>query len=120
MPHVVSIQDPWYGGDESPGEYWGADDRREHCSPESLATVGVVTLAALRQISDQLEKIDGLSGRAERRRMEVMEPSEITGEEVEEPAPAPEAGEAPEAAPQPEAAPPAPGPETADPAPESS
>ena len=109
MPRVVLIHDPWYGGDEAPGTYWGGDqDVKEHCSPESLHTVGVVSLAALRRISARLEKVDRLSGRAERRRAETLEPAQITGEAVEE-TPAPE--EATPSGPSPEEAAPS-GPES--------
>jgi len=93
MPRVVALHDPWYGGDEAPGEYAGGEhDVRDHTAPQSLHTVGVVSLAALRDISARLEKVDRLSGRAERVREESAEPPRLTGEPVE-------------AAPEPEAAP---------------
>ena len=125
MPRVVLIHDPWYGGDEAPGEYWGGEqDVKEHCAPESLHTVGVVSLAALRRISARLEKVDRVSGRAGRRRAETLEPAHITGEAVEE---TPPAGEAVQGTPPSEGAieetppsePPPPAPESVEPAPES-
>lgn len=85
LRRVVAISDPWYGGDEPPGEFWGEMDRPEHCSPESLHTVGVVSLGALRRISQQLAKIDRASGRQERIQAEAMEAAPaLTGEAVEE------------------------------------
>jgi len=112
MPRVVLIHDPWYGGDEMPGEYYGgAHDVRDHCAPQSLHTVGVVTLASLRKIAAQLDKIDRVSGRLERRRAESLARPEVVGEPVEDDAPAPSdetaAADVPEeaAAPVPEAMP---------------
>jgi hypothetical protein len=97
MPRVVVLHDPWYGGEEPPGEYWGGEhDTREHCSPESLEAVGVVTLAALRKISARLEKVDLVSGRAARRAAERDAPAELVGEPVEEPTPGPEDAPMPE------------------------
>jgi hypothetical protein len=88
MPRVVWIHDPWYGGDTMPGEYYGGpDDVRDHCAPQSLHTVGVVTLAALRQISARLEKIDHVSGRAERRRAEALERARLEEESIEDTTP---------------------------------
>jgi len=90
MPRVVLIHDPWYGGDEVPGEYHGGEhDVRDHCAPQSLHTVGVVTLASLRQIAAQLEKVDRVSGRLERRRAESLARPEVVGEPVEDDDPAP-------------------------------
>jgi len=87
MPRVVSLVDPWYGGEEPPGEYWGGEaDTVENCAPGSLRTVGVVSLGALRRISAQLERIDRISGRAARRRAEAAEPA---AEESPVPAEAP-------------------------------
>jgi hypothetical protein len=68
---IVSIMDPWYGAQEQPGPHWGtAEDTPERCSPESLGTVGRVAHTALRDISAKLAKIDRVTGRADRRRME--------------------------------------------------
>jgi glutaminyl-peptide cyclotransferase len=62
---IVSIVDTRYGGDQPPGEYAGtADDTIEHCSPDSLETVGVVVLEALDSISQRLIKIDLFTGRS--------------------------------------------------------
>jgi hypothetical protein len=59
---IVSIVDTTYGGDLPPGEYDGtANDTIEHCSPDSLETVGVVVLEALDAISQRLIKIDSFT-----------------------------------------------------------
>ncbi len=56
---VVLITDASYGGDEPPGAYANSeDDTPERCSPQSLATVGMVTLEALERIGERLAKID--------------------------------------------------------------
>jgi hypothetical protein len=56
---AVLITDPSYGGDEPPGTHANSeDDTEEHCSPQSLATVGEVTLEALDRIGERLAKID--------------------------------------------------------------
>jgi len=56
---VLAIEDSAFGGDNPPGIYADTeDDRLEHCSVDSLDTVGIVTLAALESISDRLVKID--------------------------------------------------------------
>jgi hypothetical protein len=108
---VVLLTDPSYGGDEPPGSY-AEEDTPEHCSAESLESVGVVTLSALDRIGERLAKIDRLA-----------EPREET--EAETPVDAAESPVAPEPEPAPESAPapestaePAPAPEPAvDPAP---
>lgn len=89
LPRVVAIMDPWYGGDEPPGLYWGgAEDTPEHCSEESLRAVGETALLALRRITAQLQKVDEVSGRAARRRAEALAPEEpLESESVEEPVP---------------------------------
>jgi hypothetical protein len=59
---VVLITDASYGGDEPPGAYANSeDDTPERCSPQSLATVGMVTLEALDRIGQRLAKIDRLA-----------------------------------------------------------
>lgn len=59
MADVVALSDLAYGGDEPPGTYWNTEeDTPEHCSPQSLETVGVVSLAALDEISETLRKVD--------------------------------------------------------------
>jgi hypothetical protein len=56
---AVLITDPSYGGDEPPGIYANSEDDTEaRCSPQSLATVGAVTLEALDRIGERLAKID--------------------------------------------------------------
>ena len=55
---VVAIEDTAFGGDEAPGRYAGKDDVIAHCSRESLAAVGRVTIEAIGSIAAQLAKID--------------------------------------------------------------
>ena len=56
---VVAIEDTAFGGEEPPGIYADTEqDDLEHCSLESLESVGVVSLAAIETIGDRLAKID--------------------------------------------------------------
>jgi Zn-dependent M28 family amino/carboxypeptidase len=56
---AVLITDPAYGGNEPPGTFANSEnDTPERCSPQSLASVGAVTLEALDRISERLAKID--------------------------------------------------------------
>jgi hypothetical protein len=56
---VVLIADDRFGGDEPPGLYWHTeDDTPARCSPESLASIGHVTLIALGRIGALLQKVD--------------------------------------------------------------
>ncbi len=56
---IVLITDPAYGGNEPPGAFANSeDDTVERCSPQSLASVGAVTIEALERISERLAKID--------------------------------------------------------------
>lgn len=56
---VVALVDTRFGGDGAPGLYAGTEeDNPEHCSQESLATVGEVALEALDRISQRMERID--------------------------------------------------------------
>jgi hypothetical protein len=56
---VVLIADDRFGGDEPPGVYWHTeDDTPARCSPESLASIGHVTLIALGRIGSLLQKVD--------------------------------------------------------------
>lgn len=56
---AVAIADTRYGGDAVPGIFAGtADDTIGRCAPESLETVGSVTLAALQTIGVRLTRID--------------------------------------------------------------
>jgi Zn-dependent M28 family amino/carboxypeptidase len=64
---VVAITDAHYGdggdGDASPGSYsLTAEDSVEHCSAESLAAVGEVTLETLDRIAARLSRIDRFRG----------------------------------------------------------
>jgi hypothetical protein len=59
LRRVVALVDTSFGGDEPPGLYAGTeDDDLEHCSADSLAAVGLVTLEALDTIARRLAKID--------------------------------------------------------------
>jgi hypothetical protein len=59
LRRVVLIMDTSFGGDEAPGFYADTeDDTVERCSPQSLETVGEVTLVSLREIGARLAKID--------------------------------------------------------------
>ena len=59
LRRVVALVDNRYGVGEPPGSYWRSeDDTLEHCSPESLTTVGRVALEAIEMIGRRLEKID--------------------------------------------------------------
>jgi len=61
MRRVVAIADITYGGTEFPGAWaGGAEDTLEHCSAESLGSVGRVSLDALDQLTRMLEKVDRL------------------------------------------------------------
>jgi Peptidase family M28 len=56
---VVAIEDTVFGGDEAPGLYAANEgDVLAHCSPESLAAVGEVTVEAVDAIAARLAKID--------------------------------------------------------------
>jgi hypothetical protein len=58
LRQVVWIQDVSYGGLEPPGIHANVEQDLAYCSPESLNTVGAVTLEALDAISRRLLKID--------------------------------------------------------------
>lgn len=59
VARVLAVVDTSFGGDDPPGAFAGTqDDDLEHCSAESLETVGVVVLEALADISQRLARID--------------------------------------------------------------
>ncbi|MCG8591161.1 MAG: M28 family peptidase [Proteobacteria bacterium] len=59
LRRVVAIVDHRYGSDETPGPFWrSADDNIAHCAPESLETVGLVSIEAINRIAKTLRKID--------------------------------------------------------------
>jgi hypothetical protein len=61
---VMSVIDDAFGGDEAPGVYWQtAEDTLAQCDPESLAIVGTVSNAALREVVGLLRKVDRFSRR---------------------------------------------------------
>jgi hypothetical protein len=56
---IVAIVDNRYGGDAVPGTYWHTEyDTGSQCSPDSLQTVGEVSLEALTRLAQRLSKID--------------------------------------------------------------
>lgn len=94
LQRVVTLVDTSYGGDEPPGVYADTeDDDIDHCAPESLGTVGTVSLEALEDITSQLARIDRFSHAPVEGARELS--LESLGEE-EPPAPAP--AQAPEPA----------------------
>jgi len=102
---VVLLTDPAYGGGEAPGAWANSeDDTEERCSPQSLATVGAVTLEALAEISQRLAKIDRFSQRAPAEagagKVPAAEPAPSTPSETSAPpapAPSPVSSETPAA-----------------------
>jgi hypothetical protein len=61
---VMIVSDDRFGGDEAPGVYWQTEeDTLEQCDPESLAIVGAVTNAGLREVAALLQKVDRFSRR---------------------------------------------------------
>ncbi len=59
----VAVVDDHYGEGEPPGSLWRtAEDTPAHCSPESLETVGTVTLHALHDLALLFRKVDRLAG----------------------------------------------------------
>jgi hypothetical protein len=116
---VVLITDSSYGGDEPPGAWANSeDDTPERCSPQSLATVGMVTLEALDQIGHRLAKIDRLANQKRAGREAEPSASQAPAETQAAAPPAVEPGEPPPAppgqtpAPDPGARAPAPAPAT--------
>ena len=62
---VMIVIDDRFGGDEAPGVYWQTEeDTLERCDPESLAIVGAVTNAGLRDVVALLRKVDRFSREA--------------------------------------------------------
>ena len=61
---VVAVADTVYGGTEPPGLYaTDGQDVIDHCAPESLEVVGIVTLAAIDRIGQRLGRIDRFTRR---------------------------------------------------------
>ena len=61
---VMIVSDDRFGGDEAPGVYWQTEeDTLEQCDPESLAIVGAVSNAGLREVAALLQKVDRFSRR---------------------------------------------------------
>jgi len=59
---VMIVSDDSFGGDEVPGVYWQTEeDTLERCDPQSLAIVGAVTNAGLREVVTLLRKVDRFS-----------------------------------------------------------
>lgn len=56
---IVSLSDISYGGEPPPGPFSGTEaDSVDHCSADSLQTVGIVVLHGLESIAQRLTKID--------------------------------------------------------------
>src|SRR5262245_58375099 len=109
---VILITDSSYGGDDPPGAYANSeDDTPERCSPQSLATVGMVTLEALDQIGQRLAKIDRLANKTPGAQAAPGAGGEPAGTQAAAPpGETPPAGAPSEAAPAPPAPTPAPDP----------
>ncbi len=59
---VMIVSDDSFGGDEAPGVYWQTEeDTLEQCDPQSLAIVGAVSNAGLREVVTLLRKVDRFS-----------------------------------------------------------
>ena len=86
---VVGLSDTSFGGDEPPGLYANSeDDDLEHCSPESLETVGAVALEALEVFTKRIANV------VRSTRATPAEPVEVPTEPLEPEQPSPEQGEA--------------------------
>jgi len=84
---VMIVSDDRFGGDEAPGVYWQTEeDTLEQCDPESLAIVGRVTNAGLREVVALLQKVDRFSRRPvpapEVEPVEIPEPPGTAEEET--------------------------------------
>lgn len=83
---LMSVIDDRFGGDEAPGVYWQTeDDTLEQCDPQSLAIVGEVTDAGLRDEVAVLQKVDRFSQRP----VPAAEPEPVEEEPAPEAEPAP-------------------------------
>jgi hypothetical protein len=79
---VMSVIDDAFGGDEAPGVYWQTEeDTLAQCDPQSLAIVGTVSNAGLREVAGLLWKVDRFSRRP------APAPQEEPAEAVETPEP---------------------------------
>jgi hypothetical protein len=79
---VMVVSDDSFGGDEAPGVYWQTEeDTLEQCDPESLAIVGAVSNAGLREVVTLLRKVDRFS----RRPVPVPEAEPVDAVETLEP-----------------------------------
>jgi hypothetical protein len=98
---VVQITDSSYGGELPPGGFANSeDDTPERCSPQSLETVGSVTLEALGRIGERLAKIDRLT-RPGAAAAETEAAPEADAPSAPQALPAPSAPSAPTAPPAP-------------------
>jgi hypothetical protein len=104
IARVLAVVDTSFGGDEPPGAFAGTeDDDLDHCSAESLETVGVVLLEALGDISERLARIDRFS-KSPVAGARMLELEHLSGDAAEEQPGEPAPGEAQGAsAPGPEA-----------------
>jgi hypothetical protein len=79
---VMAVIDDRFGGDEAPGVYWQTEeDTLERCDPESLATVGTVSNAGIREVVTLLRKVDLFS----RKPAPVPEPEPVEADDTPEP-----------------------------------
>ena len=93
---VMIVSDDRFGGDEAPGVYWQTEeDTLEQCDPESLAIVGTVTNAGLREVVALLQKVDRFS------RKPIPPAEEEPADAVESVAPVPPGTAEEEAVPSP-------------------
>lgn len=61
---VVSVADTAYGGSDPPGLYANSEeDTLDHCAPQSLRIIGMVTLRGLAHIGERLDRIDRFTSR---------------------------------------------------------
>jgi Zn-dependent M28 family amino/carboxypeptidase len=88
---VMLVSDDAFGGDEAPGVYWQtAEDTLEQCDSESLAIVGAVSNAGLREVVTLLQKVDRFSRRpVPAAEAEPAETPEAPGAVEEEAVPSP-------------------------------
>jgi hypothetical protein len=91
---VMAVIDDRFGGDEAPGVYWQTEeDTLERCDPESLAIVGAVTNAGLRDVVALLRRVDRFSRRPvpapQAEPVEAVETPEPPGTSQEEVVPSP-------------------------------
>ena len=79
---VMAVIDDRFGGDEAPGIYWQTEeDTLERCDPESLAIVGSVSNAGIRQVVALLRRVDLFS----RKPVPAPQPEPVEAADTPEP-----------------------------------